>query len=68
MFKVNNNDSRKTSNVIPMSLLLALNIFHSFSFSYFTPFPFPVSIIYFEQLNICWMSIQTIAVARKDNY
>ena len=47
MFKVNIKDTRKMSNVaLLVSLLLTLNIFHTFLYS--------VSFIEFEQLSADW--------------
>ena len=47
MFKVNIKDTRKTSNVaLLVSLLLTLNIFHTFLYS--------VSFIEFKQLSADW--------------
>ena len=46
MFKVNNKNTRTTSNdVVLMFLLLTFNIFHTFS---------SVSIVDFEQVNVTW--------------
>ena len=44
MFKVNNKDTRTT--LLALALLLTLSIFHFFS---------SVSIIDFEQVNVCWI-------------
>ena len=48
MFKVNNNDTRTTPGIVPVSLLLTLNIFHNFTYCS------SLSIVYFEQVSVDW--------------
>ena len=47
MFKVNNKDTRATTGVVLVSLLLTLNIFHTLFYS--------VPIVNFEQVNARWV-------------
>ena len=49
LFKVNNRKLEKVliKNVVPVSLFLTLNIFHTF---------FSVSNVDFEQANVCWVA------------
>ena len=46
MFEVNNKDTATTSGVVLQFLLLTFTIFHTF---------FSVSIVDYEQLNVCWV-------------
>ena len=48
MFKVNNKDTRATPDVVLVSLLLTLNIFHTFS---------NVSTVNFEHVNADWVHL-----------
>ena len=46
MFKINNSDTRTTSDVVMVSLLLTLNIFYAFCSIAFDDF---------KQLSFCWV-------------
>ena len=44
MFKVDNEDTKTTSDAVLVSLLITLNIFHTFFYCFYC---------YFEQINDC---------------